>query len=937
MTLRRFRAGVLVFGFAAAVLSFVSAPSAEDGGSRLLFVGPTGAEPFLYLENGEPAGISADIASEIGRLLRRPVEIRVFDFREARRKVRDGEADAVMPVPIVPERQQQFDLSFPLFDVVFTVFARENEHFPAGWPNRKGVRVGVFKKGLSVTLARKLYPEATLVTVQGTANAMRLVQHSEIDAMINTRRTGLQVIIDEDISNVVALPITLLKVPSAIAVRKGNQELLQTLNEAIGKLNGEGRIEEIVSDWESTQVLMIPKGRVWFAVTVAAISVAVGILALIAFYVHRLRIANRRLEEDITERKRAEETLRESERRTKEIIANSTAGYFFIDQDGHFREVNDAWLRMHRFSSADEVIGQHFSISQVDEDLEKARKNVAKLMSGDPIPEGEFSRRCRDGTIEYHFFSANPVTVEGKIVGLEGFLLYITERKRAEEEIRNYAELFQKWKTSNFIGIIQSNAEGGIIDANDTLLEMLGYSRQNLIDGNMDWTKWTPPEFLHLDMRALEEAAEKGFWTAFEKEYFHKDGHRVPIIIGGSQYREGPNEYIVFVVDITERKQLEEQVRRSQKMEAVGQLTGGVAHDFNNLLQVVASNVSLAQFELEEGSTASAYLDMIRKAAARGGALTQQLLAFSRKQTLNPITVDPNGLIEGMLKILGRTLGEDIEIETSLEDDISSIIVDTSALENAILNLALNARAAMPEGGELTVASGRKRMDEDFATEDGVLPAGEYVEISLTDSGCGMSPEVLARAIEPFFTTREVGEGSGLGLSMVYGFTEQSGGHLSLESEPTKGTTARIILPVSEEAAEATQEALPKMEAGRGSGTVLVVEDDPDVRATAVVLLKSFGYEVREAQDAVVALEVLQDDAGVNLLFADVVMPKGMNGFQLAEEASRRYPGLRVLLTSGYPETELERAGSRESGFTLLKKPYSQRELTDALKSIVET
>ena len=509
----------------------------------------------------------------------------------------------------------------------------------------------------------------------------------------------------------------------------------------------------------------------------------------------------------------------------------------------------------------------------------------------------------------------------------------ITERKRAEEKLRqSETRLFQIIEHSPMACFISRKSDGVVLVGNTRFAEMWGLAEGEIVGCD---TRLFQPDEKERDIN-VAHVEKHGFLRSYESRRVRRDGTEFWIL--GSLYPftyEGEEALLGWSYDITERKHIERQLLHAQKMEAVGHLTGGIAHDFNNLLQVIAVNSGLARFDIEEDGTISGFLDLIEKAVAHGSALTQQLLAFSRGQTLFPRTVDPNGLIEGMLKILGRTLGEDIEIETSLEDDISSIIVDTSALENAILNLALNARAAMPEGGELTVASGRKRMDEDFATEDGVLPAGEYVEISLTDSGCGMSPEVLARAIEPFFTTREVGEGSGLGLSMVYGFTEQSGGHLSLESEPTKGTTARIILPVSEEAAEATQEALPKMEAGRGSGTVLVVEDDPDVRATAVVLLKSFGYEVREAQDAVVALEVLQDDAGVNLLFADVVMPKGMNGFQLAEEASRRYPGLRVLLTSGYPETELERAGSRESGFTLLKKPYSQRELTDALNSII--
>ncbi|KKK98320.1 hypothetical protein LCGC14_2643930, partial [marine sediment metagenome] len=398
---------------------------------------------------------------------------------------------------------------------------------------------------------------------------------------------------------------------------------------------------------------------------------------------------------------------------------------------------------------------------------------------------------------------------------------------------------------------------------------------------------------------------------------------------------------IVIGRDITEQKQLEAQLIQSQKMEAIGQLAGGVAHDFNNLLQIIQSNLWLARESLEREDApldrvgTSELLGEAFKAGDRGAKLTRQLLAFSRKKMLSPETVDPNEMIERMTSLLGRTLGEDIEIEIFVEDDIPPIHVDAGNLENAILNLALNAKGAMPKGGKLTIGAFKRNLDRELATEDGAMPVGEYVEISVTDTGGGMSAETLDRAIEPFFTTKDVGDGSGLGLSMVYGFTKQSGGHMTLQSEVGKGTTVKVLLPVAEAKADAGGEKQKEAVAGGGRGTILVVEDDMDVRRITVMLLNNLGYDTLEAEDALSAIEILKNDDGIDLLFSDVVMPRGITGIELAREVSRT-KGIKVLLTSGYPIAELEKSGLSESDFRFLKKPYTTEELSRAVKALLE-
>jgi CheY-like chemotaxis protein len=379
---------------------------------------------------------------------------------------------------------------------------------------------------------------------------------------------------------------------------------------------------------------------------------------------------------------------------------------------------------------------------------------------------------------------------------------------------------------------------------------------------------------------------------------------------------------------------MERRLAHAQKMEAVGQLTGGIAHDFNNLLQVVQTNIEMARQRTAEDEKARDCLDRALAAGQRGAKLTGQLLSFSRKQLLQPRAVDANRLVEDLIRLLARTLGEDIAVESVLEAGLPAILADPHSLENALLNLVVNARAAMPRGGRLTVTTRNARLDEERVLMDGVLAAGGYVEIAVSDTGCGMSAEVLEHAFEPFYTTKRVGEGSGLGLSMVYGFARQSGGLATLESEPGKGTAVRLLLPVARSAA-ARDERPETADGGNGTGKILVVEDDPDVRGSAVLVLRSCGYAVREADDGASALAILEADPGIDLLFSDVVMPKGMNGFDLAREATRRRPDLKVVLTSGYPDAALEKTGLAKTQFRVLGKPYAKKDLVNVLADML--
>ena len=378
---------------------------------------------------------------------------------------------------------------------------------------------------------------------------------------------------------------------------------------------------------------------------------------------------------------------------------------------------------------------------------------------------------------------------------------------------------------------------------------------------------------------------------------------------------------------------------QSQKMEALGQLTGGVAHDFNNLLTVIMGSVETAQRRLRDGDTdVSRFIDAAYRGTQRAASLTRRLLAFARRQTLDPKPLDPNKLVASVIELAHRSLGETIALETVLAGGLWWVAADTSQLESAALNLIFNARDAMPRGGKLTVETGNAYLDETYAAPLDEVKPGQYVMIAVSDNGVGMTKDVAARAFDPFFTTKDAGHGTGLGLSQVYGFITQSGGHVKIYSEPGEGTTVKLYLPRFNAAAmpeiAAATRAVP---AGPAKESILVVEDEAEVRAFSTQALADLGYRVLEASDAHAALRVLEREAQVDLLFTDVGLPNGVNGRQLAEEARRRRPTLKVLYTTGYARNAIIHQGRLDAGVELVAKPFTQSDLARRVRDLLDS
>ena len=453
--------------------------------------------------------------------------------------------------------------------------------------------------------------------------------------------------------------------------------------------------------------------------------------------------------------------------------------------------------------------------------------------------------------------------------------------------------------------------------------------------------------------RALPEANQ----MVGEETFVHKDGHFYPVGFTASPIRDDNGKAIGTIIEvrdisdelaardamyrfndslqkkvaeaIDERKRVEEQLLQAQKMEAIGQLTGGIAHDFNNLLQVIGGSLELLAREVGDNPRAQQRLDNAMGGVARGAKLASHLLSFGRQQPLQPKSSNVGRLLLGMSEMLTRSLGESVEVEIVADEDIWNCMIDAAQVENAVLNLAINARDAMNGRGKLTIETGNAVLDARYVTAHADLLPGQYVMLAVTDTGSGMPPEVLEKAFDPFFTTKEPGSGTGLGLSMVYGLTKQSGGHVNIYSEVGVGTTVRMYLPRTRTAEDMEVELpfnhFPHQTAS--SETILVVEDDRVVRSTAVDTLRQFGFTVLEAVNAERALAIIESGAKVDLLFTDVVMPGTLRSPELARRAQQILPNMGVLFTSGYTENAIVHSGRLDDGVELLSKPYSNDQL----------
>ena len=512
------------------------------------------------------------------------------------------------------------------------------------------------------------------------------------------------------------------------------------------------------------------------------------------------------------------------------------------------------------------------------------------------------------------------------------------ERRKGEEELRRRTAFLEAMVESALDCVLVIDSQGKKILQNQRIIDVLKIPPAIAADPDF----FPQLEYVKSVMKNPEQFVEKARYLITHVDEIIRD--EVELADGtildrySAPVKDKAQKYygrIWTLRDITERRQLEAQFRQAQKMEAVGQLTGGIAHDFNNLLTVILGCSEFIAEEVKENARLHKMAEMIVGAANRGSDLTHRMLAYARRQTLQSRPVDINQLLTGMESFLRRTLSADIELHLIQSETRCEATVDPAQLENALLNLCVNARDAMPEGGKLIIEASCAALDTDYAAQNADVAAGEYVLLAVSDTGCGISQENLSRVFDPFFTTKEVGKGTGLGLSMVYGFVKQSQGHVQVYSEPGQGTSVKLYLPKSSEMSEPIIPGSVSITELRGSETILLVEDNESVREFAKLQLTSLGYVVLDAANGLDALEILNRNKDVNLLFTDIVMPGGLNGRELARRACEINPGLKVLYCSGYAEQATLRRGLLEKDMQLLNKPYSRLGLATRIRGVL--
>ena len=630
-----------------------------------------------------------------------------------------------------------------------------------------------------------------------------------------------------------------------------------------------------------------------------------------------------------------------SELRLRTVLETVVDGVILIDPLGTVLMFNPACERLFGYAAA-EVIGQNVKMlmpspfhEEHDQYLENYRGTGERKIIG--IGREVVGRR-KDGTRFPMDLSVGEAKQDGDSIFV-GIIHDLTERKRSETVVSEAAARLQAVVETAVNGVILIDAKGLVMMFNPACEQLFGYPAEAVIGQNV---KMLMPDPFHSEHdQYLDNYHRTGerkiIGIGREVVGRRRDGSTFPMNLSvGEAKQEGESIFVGIIHNLTEYKRTQEQLL--QRMEMVGQLSGGVSHDFNNLLTVIIGNGELLGEKLKARPDLKQYCDSIVGAGERGAELTRRLLAFSRKQDLQPKVINCNHLLEGMRVLLGRTLREDIELRIVFDEQLATAYADPAQLESAILNLALNAQDAMPDGGLLTVVTGNSLLDRSFQDEHPEVVPGAYVSISVTDNGMGMSADVKERAFEPFFTTKEVGKGSGLGLSMVYGFIKQSNGHVAIYSEPQLGTTVRLYLPAAKVAVDAAGGAAEnKVDEFSGSETVLVVEDDSFVLGYAVGSLESLGYRVITAEDGLEALQKLTDYGDrIDLLFSDVVMPGGVSGWELAQHAQKQFPRLKVLLTSGYLLETMMPKGRPNLRFTILSKPYRKADLARRLREVLD-
>lgn len=641
-----------------------------------------------------------------------------------------------------------------------------------------------------------------------------------------------------------------------------------------------------------------------------------------------LRLAGSRLAES--------EAIKQHELKLRLFVEQAPAAIAMMDNEMRYIAASARWKSDYRVE--EDIIGRsHYDV--FPETPERWKSFHARALAGEVLQAQEDAFERRDGSVQWLRWEVRPWSrASGDIGGIIIFSEDITERKRAQLALSESQVRYRAIVDTALDSIVVIDENGVIRSVNPATQSMFGYAQEELVGQNVKILM--PPEEAEAHDSHIESFVRTGIRKIIgigrEVAGCRKDGSIFPVDLAVAEWRDtqGHRFFTGTMRDMADRKRVEEALATARRLDAVGQLAGGMAHDFNNLLAVIGGNLELIEQRVNDDDVRQ----LVRRAleaTEAGASFNRKLLSLARRRKLEPQYIILNARITETMKLLERTLGENIEIATELAADLWSALADPGEIDSALLNIAVNARDAMPGGGTLRVETANVSFDDKRASKFPDARAGEYVRLSVIDTGTGMPQDILRRAIEPFFTTKEPGKGTGLGLSSIHSFAKQSGGFITLASEQGKGTTVSLFLPRAVSEAIARRAATNRDQAPRGDGeVVLVVEDDDQVREVTLKRLEALGYVVTEARTAPEAIERLEADASIDLVLSDVVMPGGMTGYDLAEWVSSAKPRVKVVLASGYDRS----GGGRESNLKIpmLGKPYTREQLARTMREALD-
>jgi PAS domain S-box-containing protein len=891
-------------------------------------------------ESGSFTGMGADVVSHIESLLDiNFVTTPLDDWNKHLDALKRGECAVAPTIVRTDERETYAFFTKPYATVPVVIITPRTTSAQITLDDLADRRVGVVSGYATETYLRKkaLQDRFELVTVANVSEGLRRTAFGQIDAFVENLAVAAYYIDLEGIPNLQVSGTTNYQFAWCIGVSREYPLLFSAISKALEQISA-NEMTAIRKKWITMEVdfKMDSKTRRNLILTALfSILLIAGLTGITIFLKWRLNqnIAG----------------LKESEEKYRLLFDNAVEGVFQTTPDGCFLSVNPSLVRILGFNSAGELFDHFQDIGKQHYLNSEDRETFRRIMETDGgTSDFEVQLRKRDDSRIWANIKARAIRDEtGEIHHFEGFLEDITERKEAEKALRESEERYRTILNEMSEGYHEVDLAGNFTFFNEAFLNLFGYSSDEMMGTN--FSRYAADEGIAKRIyRIYNETYRTGVpIQSFEWDILRKGGERITLEFYASLVRDlkgVPTGFRGIVRDITqnkraeqEREKLQSQLTQAQKMESVGRLAGGVAHDFNNMLGVILGHAELALQKARNKQDHYSDLEKIQTAARRSADLTKQLLAFARKQIIEPKVLDLNHTVENMLSMLRRLIGEDIDLSWVPALKLWSVKMDPSQVDQILANLCVNARDAIAGVGKLTIETGMKTFDPEYCADHAGFIPGDFVMLAVSDDGCGMDKETLKNLFEPFFTTKDISKGTGLGLATVYGIVKQNNGFINVYSEPDQGSTFRIYLPRQHFSAEKTSAANhSEIPAPTGNETILLVEDEPDILEMTRIMLEEKGYSVLSAATPAIAIEMARAQTDrINLLITDVIMPE-MNGRDLAEQLTELFPEIKLLFMSGYTANVIAHQGMLNDGVAFLQKPFSIMDLAQKVREVLD-